>query len=199
MAWKLEGAYFENCNCDFVCPCTIAGLPATGDRCTFLLVFHIQRGQIDGLDVASRTVAFVGDTPKVMGDLNWRVGWIVDEKASKEQFDKLAAVFSGKMGGVWADFVPAFGTILGIEQQPIEFGESGHKHHVKIGKDIEVEVEDFVRPGMSEPTRLVGLGHPANSTLTIAKPTSSRIKAFGMEFDAAAGKSGFSAPFNWAG
>lgn len=52
---------------------------------------------------------------------------------------------------------------------------------------------------MSEPTRLVGLGHPANSTLTIAKPTSSRIKAFGMEFDAAADKSGFSAPFNWAG
>ena len=150
------------------------------------------------MDVAGRTVAVVGDTPKVMGDLNWRVGWIVDEKASTEQFDKLAAVFRGKMGGVWADFAPAFATILGIEQQPIEFGESGHKHHVKIGKDIEVEVEDFLRPGRSEPTRLVGVGHPANSTLTIAKPTSSRIKAFSMEFDAD-GKSGFSAPFRWSG
>jgi hypothetical protein len=45
--------------------------------------------------------------------------------------------------------------------------------------------------------RLVGVGHPANSTLTIAKPTLSRIKAFGMEFDAG-GKSGFSAPFRWS-
>jgi hypothetical protein len=34
--------------------------------------------------------------------------------------------------------------------------------------------------------------------LTIAKPVESKIKAFGMEFKNA-GKSAFSAPFNWAG
>jgi hypothetical protein len=35
MAWKLEGTYFENCNCDWVCPCSVTSfaLPATGDRC----------------------------------------------------------------------------------------------------------------------------------------------------------------------
>jgi hypothetical protein len=37
-----------------------------------------------------------------------------------------------------------------------------------------------------------------NSTLTIAHPTESRIKAFGMEFKNA-GKSAFSAPFAWSG
>jgi hypothetical protein len=49
-----------------------------------------------------------------------------------------------------------------------------------------------------EPTRLVGVFHPSNSTLTIAKPARSRISAFGMEFENA-GRSVFSAPFTWNG
>ena len=34
MAWKLEGTYFENCNCDWVCPCTVTSFasPATAAR-----------------------------------------------------------------------------------------------------------------------------------------------------------------------
>jgi hypothetical protein len=39
--------------------------------------------------------------------------------------------------------------------------------------------------------------HPANSTLTIAKTTKSRVKAFGMEFSTD-GKNGHSAPFTWS-
>jgi hypothetical protein len=42
------------------------------------------------------------------------------------------------------------------------------------------------------------VGTRPNWTLTIAKPTSSRIKAFCMEFDAE-GKSGFSTLFRWSG
>lgn len=36
MAWKLECAYFENCNCDWVCVCSVTSLvaPATPDRIT---------------------------------------------------------------------------------------------------------------------------------------------------------------------
>jgi hypothetical protein len=58
-------------------------------------------------------------------------------------------------------------------------------------------VEDFTAEGLSETTKLSGVAHPSNSTLTIARPTSSRIKAFGMEFENA-GKSAFSAPFRWS-
>jgi hypothetical protein len=44
---------------------------------------------------------------------------------------------------------------------------------------------------------LSGVAHPSSSTLTIARPTASCIKAFGMEFNAA-GKSALSAPFHWS-
>ena len=39
--------------------------------------------------------------------------------------------------------------------------------------------------------------HPANSTLTIARATVSRVNAFGLAFDNT-GKNGHSAPFSWA-
>jgi hypothetical protein len=199
MAWKVEGTYFENCNCDWVCPCSVTSfaLPATGDRCNVILNYHIQRGEVDGVDVSGRSVSIVADAPKNMLEGNWRVGVIIDDKASKEQADKLAGVFSGQMGGPMAALSPLIGEVLGIEQQPIDYKDDGHRHTVRIGHDIAVDVEDFTAEGLSETTKLSGVAHPSNSTLTIARPTSSRIKAFGMDFKNE-GKSAFSAPFRWS-
>jgi len=200
MSWQVEGTYFENCNCDFACPCTVTTFasPGTEDRCQVILAYHIERGNIDGVDVGGHSVAVVADAPPQMLEGNWRVGLLIDDKASKEQADKLAGVFSGQMGGPMAALAPLIGEVLGIEQKPIEFRESGHKHHLRIGGDIDIEVEDFVPQGMSEATKLVGVGHPSNTTLTVARPTTSRIKAFGMEFHNS-GKSAFSAPYRWNG
>src|SRR3982074_351835 len=64
MSWKLEGSYFENCNCDWVCPCSVTsfGSPATGDRCQVVLNYHVRRGEIDGVDVSGHSVSVVADT-----------------------------------------------------------------------------------------------------------------------------------------
>ena len=88
MAWKLEGTYFENCSCEVACPCTAAdfAVPADYDRCQFLMAFHVDSGDIDGLAVSDRTVAVVGDTPGRMLDGGWRVGLLVDDRASAEAF-----------------------------------------------------------------------------------------------------------------
>ena len=200
MAWKLEGTYFENCNCDFVCPCTVTSnvVDATGDRCQGVLNYHVRRGEVEGVDVSGRTVSVVFDTPKKMLDGGWRIGLIIDDKASKEQADKLTTVFAGKAGGPMAALAPLIGELLGIERLPIDYSDKGNRHSIKVGNEIAVEVEDFVPDGGGEPTKLVGVAHPSNSTLTIARPIESKIKAFGMEFKNA-GKSAFSSPFNWAG
>ena len=199
MSWTVEGTYFENCNCDFACPCSVTSFaaPGTEDRCQVVLAYHIQRGQIDGVDVGGHSVAVVADAPAKMMDGGWRVGLIIDAKASKEQTDKLAGVFSGQMGGPMGSLAPLIGEVLAIEQQSIEFQDSGHKHHLKIGSDIAIDIEDYIPQGLAEPTKLVGVFHPSSTTLTIARPTSSRIKAFGMEFQNS-GKSAFSAPYRWS-
>jgi hypothetical protein len=202
MTWKLKGTYFENCNCEWVCPCTVSSLtaPATQDRCQVVLVYHVDSGDADGVDVGGLSVVVVADTPRMMTDGNWNLGLIVDANASDEQADLLGAVFSGQRGGPMAGLAPLVGKVLGIERARIEYLDTGRRHAARIGDGISIEVEDFAPPGLGgeTTTRLDGVFHPSATTLTIAKPISSRISAFGMEFHNE-GKSAFSAPFAWEG
>lgn len=202
MAWKLEGTYFENCNCEWVCPCTVSSLvaPATQERCQVVLVYHVAEGEVEGADVADLTVAVVADTPRQMTDGNWNLGLIIDASASQEQADRLAAVFSGQKGGPMAALAPLVGKVLGVERAPMEFSDNGLRHSVRVGDQLNIEVEDFVPPGIggTTPSRLTGVFHPSSSTLTIARPVTSQISAFGMEFHND-GRSAFSAPFAWQG
>ena len=199
MAWKLDGTYFENCNCDVICPCSASSLtlPADKERCTFVFTYHVDDGEIDGVDVSDRTVLLVGDTPTQMTDGNWRVGLIMDDGASEEQTQLLGAVFGGQKGGPMELLAPLISELLGVEQMPIEYEDDGFKHRVKAGDAIDIEIKDIVPEGFSEPSRLTGVWHPSNTTLTVAQATRSKIQAFGMEFDNE-GKNGHAAPFSWA-
>ena len=202
MAWRLDGTYFENCSCEVACPCTVADFsaPADYDRCRFLMAFHVDSGQVDAVDVSGLTVALFGDAPAMMIEGKWRVGLFMDAKASEQQAAKLAGVFSGQMGGPMEALAPLIGEMLGVEKTAIAYGNEGRRHRVTIGQDVEVEVADVASPldpdGPSP--KLTGVHHPAGSTLTVARATSSRISAFGFEV-ALEGKSAFSAPFSWAG
>ena len=201
MAWQLEGTYFENCSCDMVCPCTTSGLTmaADQDRCQVVLAFHVDRGQVDGVDVSEKTVVVVADTPPVMADGNWHVGLVMDAEASPEQAEKLGSVFSGQVGGPMAMLSPLISEMLGMETAPIDYVDEGRRHSIKVGELMDIEIEDFVAPGNpgGEVERLTGMFHPANSTLTIAKANRSRVEAFGLFF-ANEGKNGHFAPFSWA-
>ena len=74
--WRLDGTYFESCSCDAVCPCTWSALTAkaTLDRCRALLAYHVESGEIAGVDVSGLSFALFLDTPPVMAEGNWRVG-----------------------------------------------------------------------------------------------------------------------------
>jgi hypothetical protein len=133
-----------------------------------------------------------------MAEGNWRVGLLMDAAASPQQAEALAAVASGQRGGAAAAFNPFVGELLGMESATIEFTDDGPRHSVRIGDLADVEIEDFVPEGASEPTRLTGVPHPVSSTLTAARATRSKVRAFGIELDAV-GKNGHAAPFSWSG
>ena len=201
MAWQLRGTYLENCNCEVACPCAASAFaaPATYDRCHALLAFHVDSGEVDGIDVSDRSVAVILDTPKQMTDGDWRVGLFVDERASDEQAEKLAGVFSGQVGGPMANLAPLISENLGMEVAPIEHFDDGRRHRVKVGSAVEVDIEDVVSPfdpdGPSP--KITESKHPANSDLTPARTLTARIRGFGIEYSAD-GQSGFSTPFSWA-
>ena len=199
MSWNLTGSYFESCSCDVICPCTASlSLGATKDRCKVVLVFDVKSGEVEGTDVSGLTVAAVCDTPKVMSEGNWRLGVVIDADASDEQAEKLGGVFSGALGGPMEALGPLVGENLGVERQPIEVREDGLTHSVRIGDEVDFEIEDIVPFGVEtgEPVKITGIFHPAGSEFTVSRATRSKINAFGIEYEA---KAGFSASeFAWA-
>ncbi len=200
MAWQIAGTYFETCSCEVVCPCTASlALGADYDRCKVTLVFNVRDGDVEGTDVSGLTVAAVADTPKVMSEGNWRLGVLIDDRASDEQTEKLGAVFGGQLGGPMEALGPLVGEQLGLERVPMEVSHDNGAHRIKVGDDGEVEVQEIVSFGKEDgqPARLVGVFHPAGSDLTIARATTSHVSAFGIDF-AFEGGSGFANPFSWA-
>ena len=198
--WSFEGTYFENCSCDLICPCTHSNfsMAADYDRCRALLAFHIDSGVVDGVDVSGLGFAMFVDAPPVMADGNWRMGLFLDANGSAEQTDKLSTVLSGSLGGPPAMLGPLIGEMLGVETVPFAYSDDGRRHQVRIGNGIDIEVEDYIPPGSEAgPVRLMNIVHPANTTLTVARATRSRVSAFGVEL-AGEGQSAFSAPFAWS-
>ena len=171
------------------------------DRCLVLQAFHVTNGEIEGVDVSGTSVVLLRDTPPPHVGGNWRSGLIIDADASQEQADALQRVFSGQAGGPFASVLPLVGEDLGVERAPIAYADDGRRHRVSVGDDIDVEIEDFVPRRRGQPqtpdgevSKLTGLLHRVNSTLTIARAQQARVKAFGMEWDSS-GKNGHSAPF----
>jgi hypothetical protein len=197
MAWELAGTYFEHCPCGMVCPCTTSGLTMLADveRCTVVLAFNVQRGQVEGVDAAGRAVVVVADTPRLMSDGGWRVGLYVDDGASEDQFKALISVFSGQRGGIWATLAPLIGELLGAERAAIEYADDGRLHRLRVGDRIDMEIEDWVVPGAQEVATLSGMVFPA-PTLTLARSTRSHVNAFDIEMNSP-GTNGHSASFSW--
>jgi hypothetical protein len=199
MGWNLTGSYFETCSCELMCPCNLSfDHGATYDYCRVTLVFNVSRGDVDGTDIGGRVVAIVADTPKVMTEGNWKVGVFVDEGADDEQFDKLVKVFSGQLGGPMAGLAPLIGQVLGAERAAIEVREDGLNHSVRIGDQVEFEIQDIVPFGVEtgQPVKFDGMFHPVGSDLTMAEAKRSNINAFGISYQ---GKTGVSkSEFSWS-
>lgn len=199
MAWSLQGTYFENCSCDTICPCAWSGFtaPATNDRCQVLLAFHVDRGDIEGVDVGGLSFALIVDSPRVMSDGNWRVGVVVDSAGSDAQAGALGRLLGGELGGPPAMLGPLIAEMAGIERAPAEWQEGEGTVSLRFGDLVDAEVATFHAGDLAAPVQIVNVFHPANTTLTVAPATRSRIDAFGITFDGA-GKSGFTAPYAWS-
>ena len=96
--WHLKGGYFENCNCEILCPCIIPvppGTPTDG-HCDVGLAFHIDEGDLDGIDLGDLNFVVATYTPGRMGAGGWTTAFYVDERASQEQRHALGEAFGGE-------------------------------------------------------------------------------------------------------
>src|SRR5436853_59565 len=164
-SWHLNGQYYETCSCDFICPCLPGGLAVkpTKDTCTFAMGFQVEQGMFGNVKLDGLGFIVLGLTPEAMGKGNWSVGVVVDERATTEQRDAIAAIASGSAGGPMAALSGLVGKFLGIEPASIHFDRQGLKWSVKAGHAVDMAAEGAkgVNPDATEPMHLDHTGHPA--------------------------------------
>lgn len=197
MAWQISGRYMETCNCDYLCPCPLTGMTkTTHGHCIFAMAFQIDRGRFEDVPLDGLSFIVVGRTPGNMGEGNWSVGLIADDKADSKQQEALAAIVSGQAGGPMANIAPLVGNFIGVEAQPISFSADGKS--VSAGGLIDQALEPAMGMG-GEQLHLDNTGHPASNRLGLATATKSHVHAFGIDWDdVSGGNNGHCNPFNWS-
>ena len=118
VGYRVEGDYFEACNCDVSCNCIYLG-PATKESCEAFLAWHIRRGENDGVDLAGLNVALAVRSSKQMTEGGWKVALYLDARAKPEQAKALGAIFSGQAGGYLANVAPLIGEVTGVHNATI--------------------------------------------------------------------------------
>lgn len=142
MAYKLEGNLLEVCTCNILCPCWVGEDPDFG-TCEGTLAWKITKGEVNGVDVSGLTIAVLANIPGNILQGNWKAVVYVDDKASEQQRQALLDVYTGKLGGPVADLVKLIGEVVAVEIVPILAEVEAGKGFLKIGSEIDAEMEPF--------------------------------------------------------
>jgi hypothetical protein len=197
--WRLEGDYFEACNCDTVCPCVYLGDPDQGE-CDAIVAWHIQKGHFENTSLEGLNVVAVFHTPgNMFTGPKWKAALYLDEKANKEQADALGKIFSGQAGGFFGVVAGLIGEITGIRAVPIKFEVDGKRRTLHVPSAIDITIEGIEgadkskEATISNAPMLVAPGFAA----VVAKSTKNSYSDYGMKWDNS-GKNGFYSRFAYA-
>jgi hypothetical protein len=124
----MDATMIECCSCKALCPCWL-GPDTVPDRgwCGGALVFDINKGSVDGVDVGGCRAALAAQWPGNFFAGNGTARIYLDSRSSDAQRKALEAVFSGKKGGMFGAVLgPAVASWLPAATEPIDIqrGES---------------------------------------------------------------------------
>ena len=162
-AWKIQGEYFESCNCEVVCPCLLSNAQArpTEGHCDVVLAFRIDKGNFGTTDISGLNAAQALITPGPMAQGGGTLAVYVDSRGSSEQRAALEAIFSGAAGGPPSLFGPMISKSLGCKAVEINFTMHGSERKLVIPGITEVTVKGIAGRGGKDvvwvPAPLVGL------------------------------------------
>ena len=101
MAWQVSGQLTEFCSCKLMCPCWLGPTPVPDQGwCSGAILYDIEQGQIDGIDVGGSKVVLAADWPGNFFGGHGTARLYLDDQASPDQRRELEAVFSRQRGGL---------------------------------------------------------------------------------------------------
>lgn len=150
--YTLDGALLEACSCAGPCPCWVGDDP-DGGKCDSFLAYHIDRGEVRGVDVSGLTLLGVAQIPGNVLAGNWRMVFYMDDRATPEQQEALLDVFTGKLGGGPADLAQLVGERVALYRVPIEYGIEQGKGTIRAGEAVYSEMAPYT-DAQGRPTTL---------------------------------------------
>jgi len=142
VAYHLEGRLLEVCNCRVLCPCWIGEDPDFG-TCDTIVAWHFDKGTINGVDVAGRTIAMIAHVPGNILQGNWTAAVYLDDTVTPQQEQAILGVYTGQLGGPVAELAKLVGKVVSVEKVPIGFDVQGGKGTLKIGDAGYAELEPY--------------------------------------------------------
>lgn len=151
--YVLDGTLLNACSCAGPCPCWEGDDP-DGGRCETFVAYHIDRGQVRGVDVSGLTLVQVSQIPGNILAGNWRVVWYVDERATPAQQQALLDVFGGQLGGAPADLAQLYREVVAVHPVPIEDTVENGQGILRVGQAVYSETAPYTDT-QGRPTRLL--------------------------------------------
>jgi hypothetical protein len=167
--YRIEGSYYEACNCTAICPCRrqngVSGGLSTHGICDFLLSWSIERGEAGAIDLTGCRVCLAGSYSDDVDGKPWSVIIYIDERASEEQAEALANIFQGKFGGNIL-FTDEIAEVLGIRRARIELRHEAGAESIRLADIGGAEVVRAVEFDGTVSCGIPGHDHPGHESVS---------------------------------
>jgi len=145
VAWRIEGDYFESCNCNAICPCrTVAGVPggrSTHGICFGVLSWLVREGEADGVPLdglaAALALTYEDDEP----GSPWTFVIYVDERGTEQQRETLVEILTGRRGGDLILNLPWIrkpSDLVAVRPAAIDIRHGPDGHELRVGSVVEI-------------------------------------------------------------
>ncbi len=161
--YKIEGSYYEACNCDAICPCRrqngAEGGNSTYGNCDFILSWAIKEGHFGEKVLSGLSVCMAGTYHDDDPGSPWSVFLYIDEQASDSQVEALGGIFQGTAGGNIL-FTSNISKVLGIRRARIHLDHGAGHEVIRIDDIGTVQVDRVVDFDGTVSCGIPGHDHP---------------------------------------
>jgi len=134
--YAITGTLLEACSCRTLCRCWIGEDP-DGGACDAFNAYHIDKGEINGVDVSGLNYVQVVKIPgNVLTPKSWKRVTYVDAKATPEQRKAILDAWHGRLGGPLADLNGLIGQDIAVHDSAIEHKLTGGEGTIVVGEKI---------------------------------------------------------------
>ena len=141
--YTLTGTLLEACSCRTLCRCWIGEDP-DGGACDAFNAYHIEKGEINGVDVSGLTYVQVVKIPgNVLAPKSWKRVTYVDGSATPQQRQAILDAWHGRLGGPLADLNGLIGEDIAVHSAPIEHNLVGGEGTLVVGDKVRATMAPY--------------------------------------------------------